>query len=53
MNEYLDANRNCAVSRTEYNAELRSAFTGYDRNGNGTISAREVDDARKRFGEHE
>ena len=44
--EYLDANENGAVSRSEYTNDLRASFTAFDRNGNGTISAREVDDAR-------
>ena len=43
--EYLDANRSGAVTLAEYNKDLRAAFAAYDRNGNGSISAREVDGA--------
>ena len=41
--EYLDTNRSGAVTRAEYDEYLRGSFASFDRNGNGSISAREVD----------
>jgi hypothetical protein len=41
--EYIDVNRSGAVTLSEYNRDLRTAFDAHDRNGNGSISAREVD----------